>query len=360
MDVMVDKRTIDNYGDFLNQGNIEVSFSNGLGSCNGMRNDKNMTNDGTIDINVISGGVNGTMLINSGGNARFVNNGTVSIDNITNNSGFGYGLVNSGGGFFENNKLVHTSGIGNWNANSEFINRDFIQSSLVIANSGEFSNTSGATIDLDYTISNRLAYIANASNFSGGSDFGIFNNQGEIFINSNTYGIYNSGGGIFNNENKIDITEATNGIYFGGIADNLSEFNNTGTISMDNISSHGIYNSIFFGVDFQNEGVIEMSNVGGNGIYFLRHPNGPVSFTNFGSIELISSINGDGIYSSAPFINETNGSIKIHSSGNDAAITSWFLFTNKGLIDIDLDIGGAGLNIQGSGVTFDNQQNGSN
>ncbi len=326
-------------GTVINEGTIVIDNTGGAGiDCN---NSSQFTNGGTIEIGLNGGDynisgygikANGTftnkvggaisMAENSGGgilkntDSLFINEGTINIGMIT-------GGINIDGRGLDVRFGLHNKVTG-------IININKTDNDIVRNRQGTFIN------DGEINLGPSGGFKSNGNGFQNES---ILENSGTININRVTgYGLNddNTNGNnnvIVNNSGTINVGLSGGNPSIGddGIKTKFADdFINSGVIRIARTENAGLDNR---GTDFINSGIIEIGQVGGSssiGTDGLYHRLGSAKFINEteGIIKIDNTVES-GILATAPFNN--SGTILIGHTGviGDAAIDNQSTFANN-------------------------------
>ncbi len=370
------------YGTLTNNGTIEVqkTGSNGIE----IMSSGNFNNYGTLQIGVIGGGrpagvglkisgaglnangasisvqnvnIMGLHIDGSGGSGEFVNNGDIAIATESGSfiSSTGTGLNVASEAEFTNNGTISINkggGLSN-NTHSLFVNSGSINigtlSGADIRRSALYNSVSTFTNEGNIYIQ----YSTDPALYNYGEQF---TNNGYIGIGTaagatvKEEGIYSAQGGFTNNSSgSIYIQKSIKSALYH----HLGNFSNSGSIVISgSIGVYGIWNSAS---EFTNSGSIGINNVSSNGIHNASvQSTQNTKFYNSGGLDIGGAIGGHGIYNAKEFYNQAGGNIIISGVGTgkngiENAAGATFVDAGSFLPCISCPFSNAGL-IKGTGT----------
>ena len=305
----IEYRGIDNNGTLTILLGTEVSIPDADGIA--INNTGDIVNSGLIDIS----NSNSEGIRNAASSASFLNNNSISIMNTGEE-----GIVNSQG-TFTNNTLAD---IYIYNAGT-----------VSVYNSSLFNNLGDLQMELgDVSILNHDYFYSEGSiTCQSADDYSIFNTSNALFENigsisssgSTTFiSFWNTNGSTFENgpSGDINITGTFRSIINSGV---MTEIYNYGTITIGNTTQNFINdnNALFTNM---TQGTINNSN-GNRG---LENKTG-ASFINKGEFN-VSDMSSYGINNSANFTNDTGGILNIDDV--QVGFYNSSSMTNKGIVNI--------------------------
>ncbi len=310
---------------FWNDGIIGIGLNDNIGYY-GIDNNAEFYNNGDITIGSTSGTIGRGGIFNQAGAVQFYNDNALitihntgtnfpGIDNrkifendnngeITIQAGVYKGIDNNGGTFTNTSGLITIEK----GTDSPILNR----------NSATFTNLD--LMDLNGSTAANKAGIDNRATFTNSGTLDIDDSQGQGILNFDASSSYTNSGTI-----NIGVNAA---ISTNGIENNNGTFDNTGTITIKNTGSRGIYMS--GSSTFNNNG--GTINIDNTTLQALYNNGGTFSNTNVAEINigLNAHCGHRGIDNNGTFTNEEFSGIYIQDVQYESIYTSGGTFSNFG------------------------------